>query len=43
MWAVLLVMSQVSTYGAFDNKADCIEAADTLRKRSVTAVCIQIK
>ena len=41
MWAILVVTAQASLYGAFELKADCIEAADTLRKRSVTAVCIQ--
>jgi|SaaInlV_120m_DNA_3_1039746.scaffolds.fasta_scaffold00450_5 hypothetical protein len=43
MWAILIVSAQVSTYGAFENKSDCVESAEILRKRSITAVCIQNK
>jgi hypothetical protein len=44
MWTLLVAMTmQMYTYGAFDNKADCLEAAETLRKLTVKAVCIQVK
>ena len=44
MWTLLVAMTmQMYTYGAFDNKTDCLEAAETLRKLTVKAVCIQFK
>ena len=40
-WAVLVISFVMNTYGVFENKDDCMDAARDLVRQGVKATCIQ--